>query len=90
MRTKLPRLPTLTEFLAATKGQGCTVRDFKNRIVVENQTTGIAVIIPPMDPSSSLTQFMTEYLCRLLGVDGFIVDNPRMPPDWSPTPEEEA
>jgi hypothetical protein len=37
---------------------------------LENPTTKVAAAIPPMDKTQSLTQFMTEYLCRVLEVDG--------------------
>jgi hypothetical protein len=71
MRTRLPRLPTLAEFLTAAESQGCAVGVIRERIVVENLETKVSAVIPPMNKSDYLTQFMTEFLCRTLGMTGF-------------------
>jgi hypothetical protein len=58
---------------------------------VENPVVGIPVAIPPMAENEALTQFFTEYLCRLLRVDGFGVDRePAGNKDFIPTIEEES
>ena len=88
---RLPSLPTLGQFLAAAKNQGCDIRSMRGRTVVENPRVGIPVPIPQMAESETLTQFMTEYLSRMLQVDGFAVDySTLVRPDWKPTSSEES
>lgn len=86
---RFPHLPTWREFLAAAQAQGCQIRQVKGRIVVENPAVGIPVPLPPHHDSDTLTQFMTEYLCRLLKIDGFGMD-PNPVPAWKPTSPEET
>ena len=89
MTPRLPILPTLAQFLAAAKSQGCDVRVYRGRTVVENPNVGIPVPIPPMAENEHLTQFMTEYLCRILRVEGFIFE-PMRNQQWIPDDEEET
>jgi hypothetical protein len=91
MTPRLPFLPTLAQFLEAAKAQGCTVRLYKGRTVVENPQVGIPVAIPPMAENEALTQFLTEYFCRLLRIGGFGVDpSPSVKGDFTPSIGEES
>ena len=48
MTPRLPILPTLGQFLAAAKTQGCEVRIHRGRTIVENPKVGIPVPLPPL------------------------------------------
>jgi hypothetical protein len=91
MNPRLPRLPTLGQFLAAARAQGCDVRTYRGRIIVENKAVGIPVTVPTMQENEQLTQFITEYLCRFTQVKGFTVDSETIGrPEWKPTSDEES
>jgi hypothetical protein len=85
---RFPYLPTWKEFLAAAQAQGCSIRTYKGRVIVENPVVGIPVPLPPYHENETLTQFMTEYLCRLLKVDGFSMDLGSAP-NWRPSEPEQ-
>jgi hypothetical protein len=76
---------------AAARAQGCDVRTHRGRTIVENPAVGIPVPLPEMAENEPLTQFMTEYLCRILQVEGFMADQSQLVSrDWKPTPSEET
>jgi hypothetical protein len=88
---RLPRRPKVRQFLTAAKAQGCDVRTHRGRTIIENPAVGIPVPLPEMAENEPLTQFMTEYLCRILQVEGFITEQSELArPDWRPTPGEET
>lgn len=90
MTPRLPSLPTLGQFLAAAKAQGCEVRSYRGRTIVENPKVGIPVPLPPIQENEQLTQFMTEYLSRILQVDGFDLNIATLVNrEWKPGPGEE-
>ena len=91
MPPHLPKLPTLRQFLAAAQSQGCDVRQYRARTIVENPRIGIPVVIPQMHENEQLTQFLTEYLSRILQVQGFTVDETTLlRQDWVPSTGEKT
>lgn len=85
---RFPHLPTWKEFLGAARAQGCDIRQYRGRMIVENPEVGIPVPLPPHQENETITQFMTEYLCRMLKVDGFGMDPPANP-TWKPSGSEQ-
>lgn len=91
MSPRLPRLPTLGEFLAAAENQGCSVCLFKERYIVHDPAGKVFVVINLKNKTDYLTQFLTEHYCRVLGVSGFTVNEyNKRSSDWKPTTDEET